>query len=124
MAQGAPPPAPPPQGPMGAPMAQPSPNDGARQMAMVQVETGMQMLEQALAGLGSTSPEGAAVVKALGTLSSKFTRSKSKDLVPAQIAEMARSQRQSPLAQMMGGQGAPQGANAPAGAPARGRPAA
>ena len=92
---------------MGAPMAQPSPNDGARQMAMVQVETGMQMLEQALAGLGSNTPEGAAVVKALGTLSSKFTRSKSKELVPAQIAEMARSQSQSPIAQMMGGGGAP-----------------
>lgn len=104
---------------MGAPMAQPSPNDGARQMAMVQVETGMQMLEQAIAGLGSTSEEGAAVVKALGTLSSKFTRSKSKDLVPAQIAEMARSQRQSPLAQMMGGAAGQQGAQPPAaGAPA------
>lgn len=90
-------------------MAVPSANDGARQMGMVQVETAMQMLEQALPQLGSTSPEGASVLKAMGALAKHFNRPKSKDLVPAQIAELARSQQQSPMAQMMGG-----GAGAPA----------
>lgn len=91
---------------MGAPMAQPSPNDGARQMGMVQVETALQMLEQALVSLGSQTPEGAAVLKAMSALSKNFTRTQSQDLVPAQIAEMARAQQQSPMAQMIGG-GAP-----------------
>ena len=101
-------------------MLQPSPNDGARQMGFVQVETAMQMLEKALPTLGSSTPEGKACLSALNMLSQKFQRQKSQDLVPAQIAEMARSQQQSPLAQMMAqGQGAqaqPQG-GAPAPAP-------
>lgn len=113
---GAKPPQPAPQGPAGAPMQQPSANDGAKQMGMVQVETAMQMLEQALPQLGSSSPEGASVLKAMTALSKHFARSQSKDLVPAQIAEMARSQQQSPLAQMIGSGAAPQGA-APAAAP-------
>lgn len=99
-------------------MAQPSENDGAKQMGMVQVETAMQLLEQALAQIGSTSPEGASVLKAMSALSKHFNRSKSKDLVPAQIAEMARSQQQSPIGQMIGGGGAPQGAPAAAPMPA------
>lgn len=99
-------------------MAQPTPNDGARQMAMVQVETAMQMLMKALPNLGANTAEGKAAISALNTLSSKFQRQQSSDLVPAQIAEMARSQRASPLAQMMAQQqAAPQG-GAPAPAPA------
>lgn len=76
---------------------------------MVQVETGMQMLERALPSLGMNSPEHAAVVRALSALSKAFTRQRSQDLVPAQIAEMQRAQQQGPVAQMMGGgaQGAP-----------------
>lgn len=87
---------------------------------MVQVETAMQMLEKALPVLGSNTPEGKAALSALHTLSQKFQRQKSEELVPAQIAEMARAQRQSPIAQMMsqpqgGGGGAPPppGAGAP-----------
>lgn len=122
MPQGAPVPPAPPPGPQGAPMAQPTPNDGARQMSMVQVETAMQMLMKAAPALGANTPEGKAVISALNTLSSKFQRQQSADLVPAQIAEMARAQRQSPLAQLMqsqpggmpqpvaGAQPAPQGA--------------
>lgn len=86
-------------------MAQPTPNDGARQMGMVQVETAMQMLEKALPTLGSNTPEGKACLSALNTLSQKFQRQSNAPLVPAQIAEMARSQQQSPLAQMMMQQG-------------------
>lgn len=99
-------------------MAQPTPNNGARQMGMVQVETAMQMLERALPVLGSNTPEGQAALTALKALSSKFSRQQAQDLVPAQIAEMARAQQQSPLTKLMaqGGQGAPQGA-APAAMP-------
>lgn len=94
-------------------MAQPTPNDGARQMGLVQVETAMQMLEQALPSLGSNTPEGDACLKALSALSRAVNRQKSQDLVPAQIAELARAQSQSPIAQMMGA-----GAPAPAPVPA------
>ena len=98
---GSPNPAAPAPGPSGAPMAQPTPNDGARQMGMVQVETAMQMLEKALPVLGSNTPEGKAALQALHGLSRAFQRPQSQDLVPAQIAEMARAQRASPVAQMM-----------------------
>lgn len=102
-------------------MSQPTPNDGARQMGMVQVVTAMQMLEKALPTLGSNTPEGKACLSALNTLSTKFQRQKAEDLVPAQIQEMARAQRASPVAQMLmqqqGQQQAPQGA-APQPAPA------
>lgn len=101
----------PPAGPAGAPMSQPTPNDGARQMGMVQVETAMQMLEKALPVLGSNTPEGKAALQALHGLSRAFQRQPSQDLVPAQIAEMARAQQQSPISQLMAqGQGQPQGA--------------
>lgn len=109
MPQGAPVPEAPPPGPQGAPMAQPMPNDGARQMGMVQVETAMQLLEQALPTLGSNTPEGAAVLKAMSTLSKPFNRQQAQPLVPAQIAEMNRTQQQSPIGQMMAGGGAPAG---------------
>ena len=75
----------PPPGPQGAPMAQPMPNDGARQMGMVQVETAMQLLEQALPTLGSNTPEGAAVLKAMSVLSKPFNRQQAQPLVPARF---------------------------------------
>ena len=91
-------------------MSQPSRNDGARQIGMVQVETGMQMLERALPQLGMNTPEHAAVLKALAALSKTFARQQSEALVPAQIAEMAKSQQASPMMQMMQGGGGAQGA--------------
>lgn len=84
-------------------MAQPSPNEGARQMGIVQVETAMQMLEQALPQLGSGSPEGAAVLKAMSALS-KLVTAQARDLVPAQIAQLAMAQKQSPIGALMQGQ--------------------
>lgn len=100
---GSPMPTPPPQGPAAAPMAQPTPNDGAKQMGSVNVESAMQMLEQALPHVGSNTPEGSAILAALSTLSKHFNRQKSKDLVPAQLMELARAQKSSPLAGMIGG---------------------
>lgn len=94
-------------------MAQPTPNDGAKQMAAVNVEGAMQMLEQALPGLGSNSEEGACVLKALSHLSKYFNRQKNAELVPAQLMELARAQKQSPMAGMMGGGGGAPGAAPP-----------
>jgi hypothetical protein len=114
MPQGAPVPPQLPPGPQGSPMTQPSPNEGKRQMGMVKVEGAMQMLEQAIPDLGSNTPEGAAVTRALSALSSKFNRAKSEGLVPAQILELAKAQQPSPIAGMLGGAGGPQPAGAPA----------
>lgn len=82
-------------------MAQPTPNDGARQMGMVNVESAMQLLEQSLASLGSNTEEGKSVLEALTKLSKHFNRPQSQELIPAQVLELARKQRQSPIAQMM-----------------------
>lgn len=97
-------------------MAQPSSNDGSIQMGRVNVEAGMEMLEQAIPTLGSDTPEGHAVIKALSILSKVFQRQQAQGLVPAQIQELARQQQQSPLSQIMGGGQPPAGA-APQGAP-------
>ena len=112
MPMGAPQATPPAQGPAAAPMAHPTPNEGGKQMGAVTVESAMQMLEQALPSVGSNTPEGGAILDALSKLSKHFNRQKSKDLVPAQLMELARAQKSSPLAGMiqgggMGGQGTP-----------------
>jgi hypothetical protein len=83
-------------------------------MAMVRVETAMQMLQLAMAELPLKSPEHSTVLDALSKLSKSFNRPKSQDMVPAQIQEMARSQQQSGVAQMMAQGG---GAPAPGGQP-------
>lgn len=91
-------------------MAQPSPNDGQRQMALVQVEAAARLLERALPQLGSTSPEGASVLKALQAMAKLVGSQQNQELVPAQLMELARAQGQSPMEGMMGGkpQAAPQ----------------
>lgn len=92
---------------MASPMAQPSPNEGGRQMGMVNVESAMQMLEQSIAELGSNTEEGKAVLEALTKLSKLFNRPQAAELVPAQILELARKQRSSPLSQVMDQQAPP-----------------
>ncbi len=89
-------------------MAQPTPNDGAKQMGAVNVEGAMQMLEQALPSVGSNTPEGKSILEALSKLSKHFNRQKNAELVPAQLMELARAQKQSPMAGMMGGGGGEQ----------------
>ena len=89
-------------------MSQPSPNDGAKQIGMVQVESAQQLLERALPSLGPNTPEHAAVMRALSALSKAFNRTKDESLVPAQIAEMSRAQQGSPMQQMIPGGGAGQ----------------
>jgi len=80
-------------------------------MGSVLVDAAAQTLGKALASLAFKSPEWEAAHKALGILNKAFNFQKTSDLVPAQIAEMARTQGQSPIGQIMaGGGGAPQGA--------------
>src|SRR5512146_2439654 len=101
-----------PKGPAGSPMAQPSPSAGNKQMGMVNVESAMQLLEQALPSLGSNTPEGAAVIRAISALSKNFMRQKAEPLIPAQIMELARAQG-GPAPNLGGGGGAPPGAAPP-----------
>lgn len=77
-------------------------------MGMVNVESAMQMLEQAVAQLGSNTEEGKVVLEALTKLSKSFNRPQAEELVPAQVIELARKQRQSPIAAMMDQQQQPQ----------------
>ena len=108
-APGAPPSPSVPPGPQAAPMAQPSPNRGNAMMGKAQVESAMQILEQALPQLGTSSPEGAAIIRALSALARHFNRQQGAELVPSQIMMQAQAARPSPLAGMMAGQGGPQG---------------
>ena len=82
-------------------MAQPSPNKGNEQMGRVQVESAMQLLEQGLQQVGTTSPAGEAILKALTALAKHFNRQQSAEMVPAQIMEMAHAAQPSPLQQML-----------------------
>ena len=102
---GGPPGAPPspsvPPGPQAAPMAQPSANRGNAMMGKAQVESAMQILEQALPQLGTSSPEGGAVIRALSALARHFNRPEGKELVPAQIMQMAQAAKPSPMQGML-----------------------
>ena len=100
-----------PTGPAGAaPMSTPQPAQGEKQSAMVNVSIAMDLLEQTLPALGSESEEGRTVLQCLAGLSKKFghTRSKSQELVPAELMQMMQSLPQaggmSPEAKAMGQQ--------------------
>ena len=82
-------------------MAQPSQNRGNAMMGKAQVESAMKILEQALPQLGTGSPEGSAVVKALSALAQKFNRQEGQELVPSEIMHMAQAAKPSPVAQML-----------------------
>lgn len=96
---GAPPPAAAPGGPatgmpsaapVSAPMSTPEPKEGDKKNAMINVSLAMDLLEQTLPALGSESEEGQSVVNVLRTLGTKFghTRSKSQELVPAELMQL------------------------------------
>ena len=77
----------------GAPMSTPQPAQGDKQSAMVNVSIAMDLLEQTLPALGSESEEGKAILQCLTGLSKKFghTRSKSNELVPAELMQLMAS---------------------------------
>ena len=77
----------------GAPMSTPQPAQGDKQSAMVNVSIAMDLLEQTLPALGSESEEGKTILQCLTGLSKKFghTRSKSNELVPAELMQLMAS---------------------------------
>lgn len=76
--------------PVSAPMSTPEPKEGDKKNAMINVSLAMDLLEQTLPALGSESEEGQSVVNVLRTLGTKFghTRSKSQELVPAELMQL------------------------------------
>ena len=112
----------PPGAPPGAaPMSTPQPAQGEKTSAMVNVHIAMDLLSQTLPAFGPGSKEGADILKALSMLTKAFgeTKSKSQELVPAELMQLMQSLPQaggmSPEAKAMGQQpiqmpGAPGGA--------------
>lgn len=80
--------------PMGSPMSTPEPAEGQKQAAIVNVQMAINMLEQAIPALGSSSDEGSTVLTALKSLSKKFGASKSQDLIPAELQMLMQNAQQ------------------------------
>ena len=78
--------------PMGSSMVTPQPKKGLEAAARTNVHIAMNMLEQALPHFGSESEEGETILKILTKLASKFGKSDDKELVPAQIMQLMRSE--------------------------------
>jgi len=114
--------------PGGSPMSTPQPAHGEKQSAMVNVGIAMDLLEQTLPALGSESEEGQEILKTLASLSKKFghSRSKSQELVPAELMQLMQSLPQaggmSPEAKAMGQQPMQMPGQAPGGQPPGGMP--
>lgn len=107
--------------PAGAPSSPPSEGAGEKEQAKANVQMAIAMLEQNLPRLGSNTPEGAALIKALSLLSKTFGGQKSGDLVPAELmqvmASMPDQHKQQVMAEMGGGAqpaGIPGGPHVPA----------
>ena len=77
-------------GPTGAPMSTPQPNHGERQTAYVNISLAGDLLEQAMPSIGSETEEGRALLDVLHKLSKTFghTKSKSQELVPAELMQL------------------------------------
>jgi len=84
------------------------------QQAAAEVESAMQVLQQAMSRLPVASPEWTAVNDALGKLAKPFAKQQAGELVPAQIMQMAQAQQASPLMQVLAQQ--KQGGQPPQGA--------
>src|SRR5262249_31581152 len=91
------------QPPAGGPMTTPQPKDGLIQAAMGNITLTFKMLEQALTAFGAQTEEGKAILSALKTLTSKFgeDRSKSDQLIPAELQQLVQSAGGGPVAQAM-----------------------
>jgi hypothetical protein len=108
-------------GPVGSPITEPQPHDGDKAQAMSQVQMALDLLSQALPGLGAQTPEGEAVLKALQALSKKvgIKAQQHGNLVPAQIEMMKNAAVGGPdVAQLLamqrgGGQQQPPGPGGP-----------
>ena len=102
---GAPPGAPPPQmgpgseaartlPPAAAPFSTPQEKRGQRATAMANVHIALTLLEQAIPDLGSESPEGQMVIKAVQGLTKLAADRDTSDLVPAEIMQMVKQMPQ------------------------------
>lgn len=109
--------------PGAAPMSTPQPAQGEKTSAMVNVHIAMDLLSQTLPSFGPGSKEGADILKALSGLTKAFgaTKSKSQELVPAELMQLMSSLPQaggmSPEAKAMGQQPIQMPGGAPGGAP-------
>lgn len=94
-------------------MATPEPKMGTRESALVNLNMATDLIEQALPGLGSESPDGQKAVMALRALSGILGPRKQQvgELQPAEILQMIQS-----LPKGMGPPGASPGAATPGGA--------
>ena len=113
---------PPPSGPAGSPMPKPQEAEGKKAQAMAVVSIAVSQLENALLLFGSSSDEGAAILKSLGGLSKISTKRDSNELIPAELQQLIQNsqsgeQQKQMMMQMMQqkGGGAPPGG--PPGAP-------
>lgn len=79
--------------PMGAPMTTPEPKMGEKETATINVQTAMDLLEQALPKIGSDSEEGRAIMDAVTKLTKIFGKreAKSRELMPTEIMNMISS---------------------------------
>ena len=76
-------------GPAGAPMMTPGPKEGNLAGARADVQVVVKKLTQSLQTFQPTTPEGEAIMKAIGMLTKAFgeTEGKDKELMPAEIAQ-------------------------------------
>ena len=99
------------EAPIGGPMSTPQPASGDKQAAMVNLSIAMDLMENSLPAFGSESPEGAVILRALSSMSGKFgsARTKSKDLIPAELQQLMEGMQPSPVQAAMAGAGGPPG---------------
>lgn len=69
-------------------MSKPHPKEGLKAAAQTNVHIAANMLEEALGAYGSESTEGAAILKALGSIRSLIAKRDSSDLVPSEVQHM------------------------------------
>ena len=76
--------------PMGAPMSTPEPKLGNREGALVSLGMALDLIEQALPGLGSESPEGQKAMQALKAISGVLgpRKGKTNELQQSEILQM------------------------------------
>lgn len=119
--------------PAAAPFATPQEKRGNKATAMANVHIALTLLEQALPDLGTETPEGQSVIKALQGLAKLAGDHDNSDLVPAEIMHMVKQMPQmgggTPIQQELMRQMAQQSApkppqGVPGGAPGAGAPGA
>ena len=97
--------------PMGAPMSTPEPKQGNREAALVNLGMALDLMEQAIPGLSSESPDGQKVMGAIRSLTGILGPRKGK------TGELQNSEIMGLMQNLPQGQGAPPSGSPPGGAP-------